>query len=599
MNSKYDGEKNNIEALDNNVTTESETVDLFDLAEKLEADSDENIQEQSEADGGSMVDLFAIAEENPEPYSPAPEDIFCISEPQEDAAEFPAEFDETDGSYYQFDSDDEEEYDDTGDDSDDEEEYDDTDKDSDDEEEEYDDTDEDSDDEEENDDTDEDSDEEEEYDDTDEDSDEEEEYDDTDDDSDEEEEYDDKNIIDEFFVADEFVNTQENQEMVDLFEIAKSSDDLPENESHSAIYYWAKRKTAAGWVKFALKCTAVIILLFVFSGVLYFNGLLNLIDYKAADAFRQYDNLSDTDYRFDDDIVYSNPVYYNESTTIEGFNESMIDIPKKDVLNILLIGTDVRGGTYEDRGNTDSMILASVNTRDKNIKLTSFMRDMYVDIPGHGWARLNAAYAYGGPQLLFDTLKTNFDVDVDLYVRVNFANFRKIINHVGGVDIELSEAEARYMNKYAWKYKTDPVEPGWQHLDGAQALSYARCRKIDSDFNRTKRQRIVILAFVKEIKHSSPVELNSLLNVILPMIQTNMSKMQIIGLIADGTRYLNSDIETLNVPIKNSWRTETIRKMSVICPNFELNKTAIVAHVYSTYRLDVEQTKYQYFTIPQ
>ncbi|MBQ1442180.1 MAG: hypothetical protein IIZ08_09745 [Clostridia bacterium] len=106
MNSKYDGEKNNIEALDNNVTTESETVDLFDLAEKLEADSDENIQEQSEADGGSMVDLFAIAEENPEPYSPAPEDIFCISEPQEDAAEFPAEFDETDGSYYQFDSDD-------------------------------------------------------------------------------------------------------------------------------------------------------------------------------------------------------------------------------------------------------------------------------------------------------------------------------------------------------------------------------------------------------------------------------------------------------------------------------------------------------------
>ena len=586
MNSKYDGEKNNIEALDNNVTTESETVDLFDLAEKLEADSDENIQEQSEADGGSMVDLFAIAEENPEPYSPAPEDIFCISEPQEDAAEFPAEFDETDGSYYQFDSDDEEEYDDTGDDSDDEEEYDDTDKDSDDEEEEYDDTDEDSDDEEENDDTDEDSDDEEEYDDT-------------DDDSDEEEEYDDKNIIDEFFVADEFVNTQENQEMVDLFEIAKSSDDLPENESHSAIYYWAKRKTAAGWVKFALKCTAVIILLFVFSGVLYFNGLLNLIDYKAADAFRQYDNLSDTDYRFDDDIVYSNPVYYNESTTIEGFNESMIDIPKKDVLNILLIGTDVRGGTYEDRGNTDSMILASINTRDKNIKLTSFMRDMYVDIPGHGWARLNAAYAYGGPQLLFDTLKTNFDVDVDLYVRVNFANFRKIINHVGGVDIELSEAEARYMNKYAWKYKTDPVEPGWQHLDGAQALSYARCRKIDSDFNRTKRQRIVILAFVKEIKHSSPVELNSLLNVILPMIQTNMSKMQIIGLIADGTRYLNSDIETLNVPIKNSWRTETIRKMSVICPNFELNKTAIVAHVYSTYRLEVEQTKYQYFTIPQ
>ena len=177
---------------------------------------------------------------------------------------------------------------------------------------------------------------------------------------------------------------------------------------------------------------------------------------------------------------------------------------------------------------------------------------------------------------------------VDLYVRVNFANFRKIINHVGGIDIELSEAEARYMNKNAKKYNTNPVEPGWQHLDGAQALSYARCRKIDSDFNRTRRQRTVILALVKEIKGSSPGELNSLLNVFLPMIQTNMSKMQILSLMTDGTRYLNTDIETLNVPVKYSWRSEMINKRDVIVPNFELNKKAIVAHIYSTYRLDEE-----------
>ena len=137
-----------------------------------------------------------------------------------------------------------------------------------------------------------------------------------------------------------------------------------------------------------------------------------------------------------------------------------------------------------------------------------------------------------------------------------------------------------------------------QRLDGAQALSYARCRKIDSDFNRTKRQRTVIIALIDEIKKSSPGELNSLLNVFLPMIQTNMSKMQILSLMADGTRYLNSDVETLNIPIKNSWRSETIRRMSVICPNFELNKTAIVAHIYSTYRLDADGTQYQSFQTP-
>ena len=385
---------------------------------------------------------------------------------------------------------------------------------------------------------------------------------------------------------------------VNLFAVASNADYLPPTDTHGALYYWAKKKTAAGWVKFGLKCVAAVLLIAIVSVALYFNGLLNLIDYKAADDFEIYDNISDTDYD-EEDIVYSSPESYIETTTIEGFNESMIDIPKKDVLNILLIGTDVRGGTYEDRGNTDSMILISVNTRDKTIKLTSLMRDMYVYIPNRQWARLNVAYAYGGPQLLFDTIKANFDIDLDLYVRVNFANFRKIINHVGGVDIELSEAEAAYMNRNAEKYKTKPVEPGMQHLDGSQALSYARCRKIDSDFNRTRRQRTVIIALVDRIKHSSPGELNSLLNVFLPMIQTNMSKMQILGLMVDGTTYLNNEIETLNVPIKNSWRSETINKRSVICPNFELNKTAMTAHIYSTYHLDVEKTRYQSFSVPK
>ena len=93
-------------------------------------------------------------------------------------------------------------------------------------------------------------------------------------------------------------------------------------------------------------------------------------------------------------------------------------------------------------------------------------------------------------------------------------------------------------------------------------------------------------------------ELNSLLNTILPMIQTNMSKMQILNFMADSVSYLNHDVETLNIPIKNSWQSATIRKMSVICPNFELNKTAILAHVYSTYRLDVDGTRYQNFDVP-
>ena len=597
---------------------DSDEEDDEDYDDSDDEEDDGDYDDSDEEDDGDYDDSDEEDDEDYDDSDDEDDEDYDDSDDEEDGEEYD-DSDEEDGEDYD-DSDEEgdEDYDDS--DEEDDEDYDDSDEEDD---EDYDDSDEedgdydydDSDDEEDEvyDDSDEEDDED--YDDSDDEEDED--YDDSDEDYDEEFDDSDEEDEEDFVPASVLINqklfdddggdplpldesdlsgftkTEEEEATVDLFEMAGRYDDLPETETHGGFYYWAKRKTVSGWVKFALKCFAVLLLIIVASGVLYFNGLLDLIDYKAADDFEQYYNLSETDYQDDIDDVYSTPVFYNESTTIEGFNDSMIDIPQKDVLNILLIGTDVRGGTYEDRGNTDSMILVSVNTRDKNIKLTSFMRDMYVTIPERGKARLNAAYAYGGPQLLFDTLKQNFDVDVDLYVRVNFANFRKIVNHVGGVDIELSPAEARYMNKYSQKYNTDPVEPGWQHLDGAQALSYARCRKIDSDFNRTKRQRTVILALVKEIKGSSPSELNSLLNVFLPMIQTNMSKMQILGLMADGTRYLNTDIETLNIPIKYSWRSELINKRDVIVPNFELNKKAIVAHIYSTYRLDEESNMKQ------
>ena len=648
MDMKKDSEKM-IDSAISGSTEEIGDVDLYEIAARAEALGTEDahvmdkVQDDEDTKEIGTVELFELAAENSEPtFTPAPEDIFCIVQPEEDAANYPDGFDVAEDLFRDSSENTPEdifpisdEYDTVFSDSVDEEDYyseddedeayseDDEDEaySEDDEDEEY--SEDDEDEEYSEDDEDEEysgDDEDEEYSEDDEDDEESEDDEDEEYSGDDEDEEDSENskklsagvfgeadwlkdadgipLANDVFAAPDSVDVHLNEDLIDIYAVASNVDDLPEMEKHGTLYYWAKRKTAAGWVKFGLKCVAVIVLIFVVSGVLYFNGLLNLIDYKAADDFEIYDSISETDYDEGEDIVYSNPESYIETTTIEGFTESMIDIPKKDVLNILLIGTDIRGGTYDERGNTDSMILISVNTRDKNIKITSFMRDMYVYIPDRQWARLNVAYAYGGPQLLFDTLKKNFNVDVDLYVRVNFANFRKIVNHVGGVDIELSEAEAKYMNDNSEKYKTKPVEPGMQHLDGAQALSYARCRKIDSDFNRTKRQRTVILALVDEIKHSSPGELNSLLNVFLPMIQTNMSKMQILSLMVDGTKYLNNEIETMNVPIKNSWRSETINKRSVLCPNFELNKTAIVAHIYSTYHLDVDKTKYQSFSIP-
>ena len=125
-------------------------------------------------------------------------------------------------------------------------------------------------------------------------------------------------------------------------------------------------------------------------------------------------------------------------------NASMSD---KNVTNILLIGSDTRD--ENERGRTDSMILLSINKQTKQMTMTSLMRDCYVEIPDHGWAKLNAAYSYGGAELLMDTIEQNFDVAVDKFVYVSFFSFIDIVDAVGGINIDLSDDEAQYM--------TDPM----------------------------------------------------------------------------------------------------------------------------------------------
>ena len=421
-------------------------VDLFELAAETQSSAKED-----------EVDLFELAADQGEPlYTPAPEDIFVIGdaseETEDEAAVYPGGFEEfaqEDDSNEEYNEDSDEDEEDFDEDDSDEDEEDFDEEDSDEDEEDFDEDDSDEDDEEEYDEDDSDEDDEE---DSDEEYEEYKEYDYSlipggftdcpDEENGEEavhvydEEFDDEYpeepgegeeaAEDEdggscpvgYFDAGELPEsasgdageekTEEAQQdgnaaqedaSVDLFALAGHPDDLPRNETHGALYYWAKRKTVGGWVKFGLKCVAAVLLIAVVAGALYFNGLLNLIDYKAADDFEIYDSISESDYEDEEEIVYSSPESYIETTTIEGFTESMIDIPKKDVLNILLIGTDVRGGTYDERGNTDSMILISVNTRDKNIKLTSFMRDMYVFIPNRQWARLNQAVSHASPSL--------------------------------------------------------------------------------------------------------------------------------------------------------------------------------------------------------
>lgn len=216
---------------------------------------------------------------------------------------------------------------------------------------------------------------------------------------------------------------------------------------------------------------------------------------------------------------------------------------------ILLVGSDTRGDG--DSGRSDTMILATVNYDTGKIHLTSLMRTLYVCIPmedGNTWYALNAAYAWGGIDLLVKTIEMNFKVDIDNYVVVDFEAFQSAVDIVGGVDIELSDAEADYING---EVSGANLTEGLMHLDGETALWYARCRKLDNDFVRTSRQRTVITALFEKTTHCSIGELNEFANKILPLINTDLSNTEIISHAIQLASMGNFDVDELMIPIEN------------------------------------------------
>ena len=218
------------------------------------------------------------------------------------------------------------------------------------------------------------------------------------------------------------------------------------------------------------------------------------------------------------------------------------------VINIMLVGQDRRPG--EGRQRSDSMILVTINKSKGTITLTSFMRDQYVLIPGYKPNKLNAAYALGGFSLMNETLAVNFGVLVDGNVEVDFDGFKDVIDLLGGVEITLTQAEADHLNE-EYQYT---LTPGKQYLNGEQALSYSRIRKIDTDYQRAKRQRTVLLSLLNRYKEKPVAEMLALLDDILPMVTTNMTNAEIISLATEVLPMLSSSrIDTLRIPVDGTF----------------------------------------------
>ena len=246
----------------------------------------------------------------------------------------------------------------------------------------------------------------------------------------------------------------------------------------------------------------------------------------------------------------------------------------KDILNILLIGQDRREN--QGRQRSDAMILCTVNLEKKTLVLTSFLRDTYVSIPSwngkdYGNNRLNVNYAIGGMEMLDLCLEENFGVVVDYNVEVDFFSFTKIVDMMGGVDIELTKNEAGHLNGVLGKGSY--LRGGMNHLNGEQTLSYARIRKLDSDFGRTDRQRKVLLSLMENVKGMSLTEVNDIITEILPMVTTDMTNAEMLDVAVKLVPVLAElEITTQHIPAEGTYLYGQIPGMSVLVADMEANR---------------------------
>lgn len=319
-------------------------------------------------------------------------------------------------------------------------------------------------------------------------------------------------------------------------------------------------------------CAVLGIVLVATAGVTVYAGhLLNRVNYVPADTAPTSQNEMDTVQTQTEPPlpVFTAPVL--DFADVDFGTGPQLDVGGGEIINILLVGRDTAS---EEGARSDAMILCTFNKTKNTITMTSFLRDLYVKIPGYKKNRINAAYSFGGIGLLNETLNQNFGVEIDGNVQVDFAHFKKIIDLLGGVTLDLTEAEVKFIKKY---YPQSELAAGTNLLSGKEALMYARNRHdVDGDFSRTNRQRKVLNALIGQCREKKLTEVLGLLNDVLPMVTTDISK-------TDLTAYAvtlfpmirDAQITTQSIPVAGGYYNATINEMCVLVPDLEKNRQAL------------------------
>lgn len=254
--------------------------------------------------------------------------------------------------------------------------------------------------------------------------------------------------------------------------------------------------------------------------------------------------------------------------------EAVVD---DNVYNVLLVGVDRRDKSWN--GNSDSMMLVSINHTAKRVSVISLMRDTYVDIPGVGYAKLNNAYAVGGGPLLTETITNTYKVDVSRYGAVDFENMIEIVDALGGIDLEMTDAEVEVANGYMLDMCNtlglngyDYVLPGGgvYHCNGVQAVAYARNRYVgNSDYARTERQRYVISQMIAEIKRMDVAQITQFVRDVLPLVTHNVEENEIWDLVTKAPEILQYEFIQDRVPYDNMYDVIYVNSQDMLVPQWE------------------------------
>lgn len=336
--------------------------------------------------------------------------------------------------------------------------------------------------------------------------------------------------------------------------------------------------------------------------MLFVNEKLDLIAQPDTPLIPQQSNINSSDIIYEEDEI-TTMTGVHDAHTINDFlykwaNNGGVPYSSKNVINVLLCGLD-SDDALENGGRSDSIILLSLNKKTEQINMTSFYRDSwcYIEEIG-GYGKINASYFYGGPAGLIDTVEKYFKINIDYYAAVDFSSFVEIINALGGVTVEVQEYEAEYINSTT----VHTIEHGPAvTLDGYEALVFARIRKSDNDadVSRTRRQRLVIEAFVNRAKNASLSQLNDALDILLQHVKTDLTKMQIMSYATQALTkgWLNYELVQRNLSEEDIYATGYVGSQAVAFIEYPLAAQRLQNYIYGESNIVIDDKSVSYLSI--